>query len=275
MKEAQTITRQLENPPFRQYASQEKCAPGPRCSAAKPVTRERLSQIARHSEQVTAPGGIGIINQLFQNIIMDALNKINVTESQADEAMEEAQHMFFDKLWYFAPGDNIFSTKLGTLWIRKQSIACILELSCAGWLNDESINLLIHVANHVLYTGSYNLPDRIGIPSTVDAFLDPGKHIAELSVNPQDIEYETEVEQTFCDIMSVLYSTQRMDYLTVILDVYEKNGILPKFMAMPKNITNLHWQTFVVSYAKESEDGDDWEGMVEMIDYASDGSMTT
>ena len=136
--------------------------------------------------------------------------------------------MFYENLWFFVPDDEIFPLKLGNIHITKGSLGLLLCYRYQGYLNDECINLFIHLTNYVKFQMKAGLPNAVAIPTAPNELFEPQQRMTALSGDPQSIKNDDIVEKDFCDAMSRWYCGDQVGFLPVVLDVYRREGKFPE-----------------------------------------------
>ena len=161
------------------------------------------------------------------------------------------------------PDDHLFPCNMG-VQMTKRCLGRLLMMNDSGWLNDESINMMVHVCNHVLCTKAEELPDAIAIPSSINQFLEPEVIYEGLKGDPQKIKLNEDLSHKFCTACETWYTQGKMDFLSIVLDVYERFGKLPKYLFIPINLPQYHWIHLTCTI---HSDAMTCSGLVESIDY--------
>ena len=139
-----------------------------------------------------------------------------------------------------------------------------------SWINDEVIDACVNIFNHLSVQQSGELPSTVVVPSfDIMHFEGNNKYLSfshDENPDPHQISNEKR-EKDFKDATSDWYSTQRVGWLTTVLDVHDNHGTLPNQIIFPVNLPKFHWMYFVAQFYPDNPDKN---GEVLSVNYLND-----
>ena len=180
---------------------------------------------------------------LYDFFDLSIVNVLFMDDSQVNQQYTDTMMMankIIQKLWYLATDDNLLTSDFG-VQLSKGSLLKFIDDNCCQWLNDECINFVIHTCNHfAMYMNEGYSRDFMGVPSSVCSHFKTNI-IDGMQVNPWLGEEEA---KKFEMGMRSWYISSHKDYLTRLLDEYDRRKCCPKVIFMPWLIKESHWIYF-------------------------------
>ena len=206
----------------------------------------------------------------FKMLICDVYTRKHITDEELRLSKDIALK-YVDSLDKFSDDDAVLPIDLG-FQMKKSSLDRFVKNDCTVWLNDECINLIVHMSNTYVCEmeqcapiSTKELPSCVALPSSVQSHF--GCDYDEMKGNPQEkiddpVKYSA---YSFC--CGEWYSERSKDYLSTLLDAYDRWDELPLEIIMPYNFNKMHWIHLTCTLQRR------FLGVVESVNYMPNSSF--